>query len=109
MIEKRVTTIVVALLTLGLLFAGPSFSADAQRPVRGGTLRVAVVSDAPSYDSHTSTSGRVLIHGAAVFNGLVRTDPSKEDVTLENVIPDLALSWRISADGKTYTFSLRRG
>jgi len=107
--EKRVFTIVIAILAMGLLSAVFSFAAEPQGPVRGGNLRVSVVSDAPSFDSHSSTSGRVLIHAAAVFNGLVRTDPAKEEVTVENVIPDLAESWKISRDGKVYTFLLRRG
>ena len=51
----------------------------------------------------------MLIHAAAVFNGLVRTDPMKEQVTVENIIPDLAESWKISSDGKTYAFTLRKG
>jgi peptide/nickel transport system substrate-binding protein len=106
---KRTVMTVLLSLVLVVSFVLSAFAAAPSGPIRGGTLRVAVVSDAPSYDSHTSTSGRVLIHGAAVFNGLVRTDPLKEEVTAETVIPDLAQSWRVSPDGKTYTFSLRQG
>lgn len=40
---------------------------------------------------------------AKIFNGLVRLDENLE------VMPDLAESWDISPDGKTYTFYLRRG
>ena len=106
--KKRSLMITIFVLAIELLSVSIPAS-EAQGPVRGGTLRVSVVSDAPSFDSHTSTSGRVLIHAAAVFNGLVRTDPLKEEVTVENVIPDLAKGWEISPDGKIYTFTLRRG
>jgi len=39
---------------------------------------------------------------AKLFNGLVRLDDDLE------IVPDLAESWDISPDGKTYTFHLRR-
>ncbi|MGQ9532759.1 MAG: ABC transporter substrate-binding protein, partial [Desulfotomaculales bacterium] len=41
--------------------------------------------------------------GSKFFNGLVRFDENL------NVVPDLAESWEISPDGKTYTFRLRKG
>ena len=80
-----------------------------QGPIRGGVLRITCSGEAPSYDAHFSLTFRVQVHSAAVFNGLVRTDPLKEEVTLKNILPDLAESWEISPDGKTYTFNLRRG
>ena len=39
---------------------------------------------------------------ALVFSGLTRLGPAGE------VLPDLAESWKINDDGRTYTFSLRR-
>ncbi|HVN95132.1 MAG TPA: hypothetical protein VMT62_01770, partial [Syntrophorhabdaceae bacterium] len=93
----RRSLVLVAVLTfaMGLLVSGVTFSAQPSGPIRGGTLRVQMVSDPPSFDSHTSTTARIHIHTAAVFNGLVRTNPMKEQVTVENVIPDLAQSWKI--------------
>lgn len=41
--------------------------------------------------------------GAKIFNGLVRLDKKL------NVVPDIAKNWRISEDGKTYTFYLKEG
>lgn len=40
---------------------------------------------------------------AKLFNGLVRYNEKME------IIPDIAKSWEISEDGKTYTFYLRKG
>jgi peptide/nickel transport system substrate-binding protein/oligopeptide transport system substrate-binding protein len=40
---------------------------------------------------------------ARIFNGLTRFDPEGK------VVPDLASSWEISPDGKTYRFRLRAG
>ncbi len=108
--KKRSLVFVVMLLSaIGLLCSGITLSAELKGPIRGGTLRVQMVSDPPSFDSHTSTTARIHIHTAAVFNGLVRTDPLKEQVTVENIIPDLAQNWKISSDGKVYTFTLRKG
>ncbi len=70
---------------------------------------MAVPSDAPSYDPYTDSTMRIQFHAAAVFNGLIRTNPEKKDTSIANIIPDLAEKWTISPDGKTYTFSLRKG
>ena len=40
-----------------------------------------------------------------MFDNLVRRDPRDSGKT---IIPDLAHSWQISKDGKTYTFFLRK-
>jgi len=38
---------------------------------------------------------------AKIFNGLVKYDEEM------NVVPDLASNWRVSEDGRSYTFTLR--
>jgi peptide/nickel transport system substrate-binding protein len=78
-------------------------------PVRGGVLRTAVLRDPPDFNPYMNSAFFVQFHGAAVFSGLVKADPQKEQVTLQTVIPDLAERWDISSDGKTYTFYLRQG
>ena len=40
-----------------------------------------------------------------MFDNLIRRDPRDSGKT---IIPDLAHSWQISKDGKTYTFFLRK-
>ena len=40
-----------------------------------------------------------------IFNGLVRYEYEKSG----GIVPDLAEKWELSADGKTYTFHLRKG
>jgi peptide/nickel transport system substrate-binding protein len=80
-----------------------------QGPIRGGVLRTSSVFDVSIFDPHRLSSMRIHDHSAAVFNSLVRTDPMKEEVSVKNMIPDLAERWQISPDGKTYLFHLRRG
>ncbi len=41
-----------------------------------------------------------------MFDNLIRRDPRDSGKT---IIPDLAHSWEIAKDGKTYTFFLRKG
>lgn len=71
-------------------------------PVRGGTLTLAGGSqDPPTLDPalcSDSASGFVV---RELFSGLVDLDENLQ------VVPDLASAWTISADGRTYTFTLR--
>ena len=67
----------------------------------GGRL-VRLYSDPPTLDPHLTTdagSGGIIVE---VFGGLVTIDPDL------NIVPDLAESWEVSPDGRTYTFHLRR-
>src|SRR6202035_2547548 len=41
-----------------------------------------------------------------MFDNLIRRDPRDSGRT---IVPDLAHSWEIAKDGKTYTFHLRQG
>jgi ABC-type transport system substrate-binding protein len=60
----------------------------------------------PHFDLHQS--GTIFNLGAmgCMFDNLVRRDPRDGGKT---IIPDLAHSWQIAKDGKTYTFFLRKG
>ncbi len=77
--------------------------ADAQTPVRGGTLRIGWIPDAKTLDPHFSVqfAERHVLY--LVFNTLVGLDKGF------NVTPELARSWQVSADGKRVTFHLQRG
>lgn len=77
--------------------------ADAQTPVRGGTLRIGWIADAKTLDPHFSVqfAERYVLY--MVFNTLVGLDKSF------NIVPELARSWQVSPDGKQVTFQLQRG
>jgi peptide/nickel transport system substrate-binding protein len=75
---------------------------------QGQTLRVGMAAqDVGRLDPHfaVSTIDRVVV--AWMFNGLVRFKPGSIDPS--EIEPDLAERWESSADGKTWTFHLRRG
>ncbi len=82
---------------------GAATSAQAQQ-----TLRVGMAAqDVGRLDPHfaVSTIDRVVV--AWMFNGLVRFKPGSIDPA--EIEPDLAERWESSADGRTWTFHLRRG
>lgn len=61
---------------------------------------VAIDADPGHFNPGITTGGHVHAVADSIFNGLVGLDASLSPV------PDLALRWRISPDGKTYTFDL---
>src|SRR5688572_32070895 len=72
-------------------------------PKRGGVLRWAGPAGVPHFDVHQGAARAVLCH---MYNNLVRFNPVDG---LKTIIPDLAESWKVSPDAKTYTFKLRDG
>src|SRR5438552_15082607 len=78
-------------------------AAAAGQPKRSGILKIGMQADQTSLDPQ-KTSLTALFHVTEhIYSQLVRLKP---DLTVE---PDLAEKWDISADGKTYTFSVRQG
>jgi peptide/nickel transport system substrate-binding protein len=70
---------------------------------RGGVLKIGLQADPTSLDPQ-KTSLTALFHVTEhIYSLLVRLSP---DLTMQ---PDLAEKWEISTDGKTYTFTLRKG
>ena len=72
------------------------------------TLRVGMAAqDVGRLDPHfaVSTIDRVVV--AWMFNGLVRFRPGS--INPAEIEPDLAERWETSADGRSWTFFLRRG
>jgi peptide/nickel transport system substrate-binding protein len=72
----------------------------------GGVLRVGMPNRAPHFDLHQSGTIFNLGTMGCMFDNLIRHDPRDSGKT---IISDLAHSWQISKDSKTYTFFLRKG
>jgi peptide/nickel transport system substrate-binding protein len=99
------STLVRALaVAAGALLAFPS---AAQSPRNGGELVFPVPSEPPSYDGHREETFGLIHPVAPFYNTLLRTDPNDKSGT--KPYPSIAESWTASADGKTYTFKIRRG
>ena len=96
-----------ALLTpvvLGACSAQPSTGPSASgAAASGGTLRIArpPASKAETLDPASSLSAYEYL--GALYSRLVKLSPSGE------VLPDLADSWEVSEDAKTWTFNLHKG
>src|SRR5262249_16488707 len=104
--SQRVASI-IALLT-ALLMALPLPPASAQdKPRMGGELIFEVAAEPPSFDAHQEETFAMLHPGAPQYNTLMRVDPF--DRTGTKFVGDLAESWTISPDRRTYTFKLRKG
>ncbi|MSP04088.1 MAG: ABC transporter substrate-binding protein [Acetobacteraceae bacterium] len=96
-----------AMAQIPLQYDGSKFqlAASEPNPKRGGVLRVGFTSRQPHFDVHQSGTFNNLGTQACMFDNLIRRDPRDSGKT---IIPDLAHSWDLAADGKTYTFFLRK-
>ncbi len=93
-------TILPLLLGTSLLFTFSCTRSREERPAR--TLHLRLNTNPTTLDPALITdvlSGNIA---AKIFNGLLRFNENLE------LIPDIAESWIISPDGRTYTFRLRR-
>src|ERR1700732_357264 len=88
-------------------FDGTAFKLAAPEPnaKSGGVLRMGIPNRPPHFDIHQSGTFFNLGVQGCMFDNLVRRDPRDGGKT---IIPDLAHSWEIAEDGKTYTFFLRK-
>jgi peptide/nickel transport system substrate-binding protein len=89
-------------------WASPDFKlrAPEPNPKYGGVLRYGIPSTPAHFDLHQSGTVNNLGTQGCMYDNLIRRDPRDSGQT---IIPDLAHSWEISRDGKTYTFFLRKG
>ncbi len=90
--------LLVGVIVIGLVAAVPAFGVTT-----GGTLRVALDRDPPTMDPHLSGSAVDRQVYQSLYDKLVDTD---QDLA---IVPMLATSWTINADGRTVTFKLREG
>jgi ABC-type transport system substrate-binding protein len=90
------------------VFDGSKFklAAPEPHPKRGGVLRYGILSAPAHFDVHQSGTVSNMGTQGAMYDNLIRRDPRDSGQT---IIPDLAHSWEIAKDGKTYTFFLRKG
>ncbi|MBI2910429.1 MAG: ABC transporter substrate-binding protein [Chloroflexi bacterium] len=85
--------------------AGPTPTAKtgAEQPRYGGILPIAASVDPPSFDIQQETTIAALEPTVSAYDNLVQYD-----LRTGNIVGDLAESWEMSADGLTYTFTLRK-
>jgi peptide/nickel transport system substrate-binding protein len=101
--SASIVTCLVLLVTLAL--ATPAAAQD--KPRSGGELIFIVAAEPPSFDAHREETFAMLHPTAPQYNTLMRVDPT--DKTGTKFVGDLAESWTISQDHRTYTFKVRQG
>ena len=89
-------------------FDGSKFQLRAPEPnaKHGGVLRYGVLNAPAHFDVHQSGTVSNMGTQGTMYDNLIRHDPRDSG---QSIIPDLAHSWEIAKDGKTYTFFLRQG
>ncbi len=96
-----------AFLTLGcdasLAAPMPAAHDGEATPVSGGVLHLSSFADIRAFDPANISDGLVVELLELVFAGLVNYDDEGK------VVPDLAESFRMSDDGRSYTFTLHQG
>jgi len=112
-IVQHLAFAMMALLPLGAVAAGDSeppwvvaqakSPTPAQAPTRGGTLTIGSLSSPRLLDPHKVASVDDYLHTFWMYNALTRIQADLQ------VTPDLAVSWKASADLLKWTFVLRKG
>jgi peptide/nickel transport system substrate-binding protein len=91
----------LAAFALLLNLLGPQVLQAAPRA--GGTVTLVLMNEPPTLVSIAHSHSSTLAVSAKVTEGLLKYD---QDLKPQ---PQLATAWQVSPDGKTYTFTLRRG
>ncbi|HWK15108.1 MAG TPA: ABC transporter substrate-binding protein [Rhizobiaceae bacterium] len=103
MSERSIATIAALGALIGLGLALPAMAQET--PKRGGILRHVVEQESNTFDCHATGTSFSLQVLAPHYNTLLRFHPDN----YPEIIGDLAESWTLSDDRKTYTFKLRQG
>ncbi len=103
--EFGISKICVIGALIAFSYAGLGNSSAAEKPQRGGTLIFAVEVEPPSYDAHRESTYAMVYPTAPHYSLLVKFDPEH----YPKVVGDLAESWTISADQKSYAFKIHKG
>jgi peptide/nickel transport system substrate-binding protein len=104
MVCRKTLGLMLSIVLVVGLWAVPAALAQ-EKPQKGGILRVALAGDPPSLDMHQESTFLVDIPFSTVYNTLVMYDPHG----YPKIIGDLAKSWTVSDDKKTWTFTLHQG
>lgn len=95
--------LVIGLIALSNGWVG--LSSAAEQTQKGGTLIFAVGNECSTYDGHQDSTYGLLHPASPHYSQLLKFD---ED-NYPKIIGDLAESWTVSKDHKTYTFKIRKG
>jgi oligopeptide transport system substrate-binding protein len=101
---KKILTTGMAAALLGVASMPGTVLADDGAPQQGGDITVTFSNDVATLDPAIGYDWQNWSMIKSLFDGLMTYKPGTTQLE-----PDLAKSYKISADGKTYTFTLRSG
>ena len=105
LIRQLFTAVLVSLFAFGIALM-PTSDANAQK--RGGILTYMIpAKGSTSLDGHKETSYATIHPTAPFYSLLIQVDPSKPGA--KELVGDLAKSWTVSSDKKTYVFKIHKG
>src|SRR5256885_16913632 len=90
-------------IVLGLVLTCGASVALAEGPKAGGVINAVIQPEPPGLMLAMVQNGPVQMVSGNIFEGLLRYSPKLEP------LPELAESWSVSEDAKSYTFKLRKG
>ena len=96
---------VIYIVLLFSIFILGGVTGASENPQRGGVLIQAIATEPPSYDAHKEYTYAVVHPTAPHYSLLLKFDPDN----FPKIVGDLAESWNVSADHKTYTFKIHKG
>ncbi|MEE9153697.1 MAG: ABC transporter substrate-binding protein, partial [candidate division NC10 bacterium] len=102
-LTRSVAALSAGVILLALVMAPAAMAAE--KPKYGGTLTFAVPKDPPSFDGHRESTFALIHPVAPHYSTLLEFD----QWNYPKVVGDVAESWKVSKDGKTYTFKIRKG
>ena len=91
----------LAIICITMLVLLTASAGIAAQPAKGGTLRVAMVTEPKGLDS-CHASWAVGLYAGNIFNSLLETDEKM------NIVPGLASSYKVDYANKQYLFSIRK-
>jgi len=104
--SKKYIAYILVVFSLFFFFSTAFFSnaeKEVKRPRYGGILRVKSFTNIFRTQLDPASPDSYIFVSEQLYDGLVRLDKNL------NIVPSLAEYWKISPDGKKYTFYLRRG
>jgi peptide/nickel transport system substrate-binding protein len=90
---------------VALVIAAAATVQGAEAPRRGGILLAAIAAEPPSLDPHQEATFANIQMVAPCYSTLLQFDPQ----SFPKIIGDVATEWKVSPDGRTYTFKIRPG
>jgi peptide/nickel transport system substrate-binding protein len=102
--RRRPACVLLLVLLAAAVVSAPTDVRAQETPRRGGVLLAVIGADAPSLDPHQESTFANIQLVAPLYSTLLQIDP----YAYPKIVGDAATEWKISPDGLTYTFRLRR-